>query len=532
MSSDESAPAISARPVSVEPVPLTVLTQRIGLSCELLGHEGGDLTAIAVTGIALASDSVRPGDLYAALPGSHHHGARFLRDAADRGAVAVLTDEAGAEHGADAGLPTLVVEQPRRLVGELAATIYGHPARSLTLIGVTGTQGKTTTTHMLTSGLQECGRHTAVIGTLGTWIDGLPVTSALTTPEAPDLHALFAVMVERQVEVCAMEVSSHALVMGRVDGVVFDLAVFTNFGRDHLDFHTDIDSYFAAKAQLFTAQRSRRALINVDDPNVARLLDGPTIPLRTFSAAGAAADWIAEIVTAGPGGSTFAVSGPDQRRFEATIPLPGPFNVANALCALAAIGEIDQDVEAAARGLASMPSVRGRMEPVERGQPFAVVIDYAHKPDALTAALEALRAVTVGKLIVILGAGGDRDAGKRHLMGEIAARLADVVIVTDDNPRSEDPGAIRAQLVAGAQQAVAGTTDVSEVADREAAIQAALAAARNGDAVLIAGKGHEQGQEVAGQVLAFDDREVAERALASMSDADWSDAAVGTQGLS
>ncbi len=518
MSSDESVPSISARPVTVAPVSLAVLAGHLGLSAAHLGLQTAGSGTAAVTGIALASGSVRPGDLYAALPGARHHGARFVGEAAERGAVAVLTDGLGAAYGEEAGLPTLVVEQPRRQLGELAAVIYGHPARSLTLIGVTGTQGKTTTTQLLTSGLQARGRSAAVIGTMGTWIDGHPVATALTTPEAPDLHALFAVMVERGVETCAMEVSSHALVMGRADGVVFDLAVFTNFGRDHLDFHADVDDYFAAKAQLFTAQRSRRALLNLDDPWVARLLTEPAIPTRTFSTTGADADWTAEIETARPDGSIFVVTGPNQLQFTATIALSGPFNVANALCALAAVGEVGEDVEAAALGLASLRSVRGRMERVDQGQPFTVLIDYAHKPDAVTAALEALRVVTKGKVIIVLGAGGDRDAGKRPVMGEIAARLADIVIVTDDNPRTEDPAGIRAELLAGARAALGSKADVLEMADRETAIRSALAAARAGDAVLIAGKGHELGQEVDGQVLPFDDREVALRALATMSD--------------
>jgi len=511
VSSDESVPSISARPVTVAPVSLAVLAAHLGL------QTAGSGTA-AVTGIALASGSVRPGDLYAALPGARHHGARFVGEAAERGAVAVLTDGLVAAYGQEAGLPTLVVDQPRRWLGDVAAVIYGNPAHGLTLIGVTGTQGKTTTTQLLASGLQACGRSAAVVGTMGTWIDGHPVVTALTTPEAPDLHALFAVMVEHGVEVCAMEVSSHALVMGRVDGVVFDLSVFTNFGRDHLDFHADVDDYFAAKAQLFTAQRSRRALLNRDDVCVARLLEKPAIPTRTFSTTAGGADWTAETVTARSDGSTFVLNGPDRLQIEATTALPGSFNVANAVCALAALGEVGQDVKAAASGLATLPSVRGRMERVVQGQHFTVLIDYAHKPDAVTAALEALRAVTRGRVIIVLGAGGDRDAGKRVVMGEIAARLADIVIVTDDNPRSEDPAGIRAELVAGAKVAL-GKASVLEMADRESAIRSALATARAGDAVLIAGKGHELGQEVAGQVLPFDDREVVVRALAAMSDA-------------
>lgn len=516
MQSDESARSISARPLSVAPVPLTVLADQLGVPLLAAG-------SVAVTGIASASGSVRAGDLYAALPGSRHHGARFAGEAAQRGAVALLTDDAGAELCEEVDLPTLLVDQPRHHLGNLAASIYAHPARSLTLIGVTGTQGKTTTTQLLSAGLRAAGRHTAVIGTMGTWIDDSPVTTSLTTPEAPDLQALFAVMVEQGVDVCAMEVSSHALVMGRVDGVVFDLAVFTNFGRDHLDFHVDIESYFAAKAQLFTAQRAKCALINIDDPQVAQLVDKPALSTSTFSVTGADADWTAEIKDIRADGSTFVVSGPGDLCFEATIALPGAFNVTNALCALAAVGEVGDDVEAAARGLSSLPAVRGRMERVEQGQPFAVLIDYAHKPEAVSAALQALRAVTPGRVLVVIGAGGDRDTGKRPVMGKIAARLADVVIVTDDNPRSEDAAAIRAELLAGARSDGGAAADVLEVADRATAIRTAIEAADPGDAVLVAGKGHEQGQELAGRVLPFDDRDVARRALSALF-------AAGTEG--
>lgn len=507
MPPDESARGISARPLSVVPVPLTVLADH--LDAPIVGAGSTD-----VTGVALASSSVRAGDLYAALPGSRHHGAQFAREAAQRGAVALLTDDSGVELCKQVGLPTLLLDQPRHRLGDLAALVYGFPARSLTLVGVTGTQGKTTTTQLVSAGLQAAGRRTAVIGTMGTWIEGAPVTTSLTTPEAPDLHALFAVMVERGVDVCTMEVSSHALVMGRVDGVVFDLAVFTNFGRDHLDFHVDLESYFAAKAELFTAARARRALINGDDAQVSRLLDEPALPTSTFSVSDPEADWSAGIVDARADGSRFVVSGPQGLVLEASIALPGAFNVSNALCALAAVGELGCDVTAAARGIAAMPAVRGRMERVEQGQPFAVLVDYAHKPDAVSAALEALRAVTSGRVFVVIGAGGDRDAGKRPVMGQIAARLADVVIVTDDNPRSEDAAAIRAELLAGARGDDGVAAEVLEVPDRATAIRTAIESACAGDAVLIAGKGHEQGQETAGRVLPFDDREVARQALA------------------
>ncbi len=467
---------------------------------------------VAVTGVAQSSSQVRPGDLYVARSGGLTHGARYLADAEAAGASAWLTDAAGASMAAGSGLPMLVVDDPRRWLGSTAALVYGHPAEAMTVIGVTGTQGKTTTTQLIEAGLAGAGRRTAVIGTMGTRIAGQPVPSSLTTPEAPDLQALFAVMREHDIDVCAMEVSSHALVSGRVDGVVFDLAAFTNFGRDHLDFHGSVEEYFAAKASLFTPSRAARGLVNSDDREVARLLDGAELPLTTFATGGADADWRGTEITTTHQGSSFVLTGPEGTRVDAAIALAGEFNVSNAVCALACIGEIGGDVAAAARAIAAMAGVPGRMEPVECGQAFAVIVDYAHKPDALSATLLALRKVTSGRLLLVIGAGGDRDQGKRPLMGEVAARTADVVVVTDDNPRSEEPSAVRAQLMAGAV-AVATAAELHEIGDREAAISFALGQAQPGDTVLIAGKGHETGQDVGGTMHPFDDRTVAAAVL-------------------
>ncbi|MGH3446060.1 MAG: UDP-N-acetylmuramoyl-L-alanyl-D-glutamate--2,6-diaminopimelate ligase [Nocardioidaceae bacterium] len=494
------------RPQQVVPVPISELAA-------LLGVRGPGLDT-TVTGVTHRSDSVRPGDLYTGLPGAHTHGARFVDDAQRSGATAVLTDPEGAEIAGDLGLPTLVVERPRRVLGSVAALVYGHPADGLTVIGVTGTQGKTTTTWLMAAGLVSARRRTALIGTMGTWIDDAALSSALTTPEAPDLHALFAVMLEEGVDVCTMEVSSHSLAMGRVNGVVFDLAVFTNFGRDHLDFHGSVEEYFATKADLFTPERARRALLNADDAEVAQLLDHPQIPTHTFSSSGSAAHWsVADVATTGTG-SSFRLIGPDVD-IAASTGLSGAFNVANALCSLAALGEIGVDIEAAASGVARCAAVPGRMERIECGQPFGVVVDYAHKPDALAAALTALRPLTRGRLSVVVGAGGDRDRGKRVIMGEIAARLSDVVIVTDDNPRSEDPETVRTEIIRGTQGSRARVHDIG---DRRSAIEYALRAAAPGDTVLIAGKGHETGQQVNAEVLPFDDRAVAREVTEKLAD--------------
>ena len=470
-----------------------------------------------VTGISLSTQRIHPGDVYAALPGTRVHGATYAAQAVAAGAVAVLTDAAGAELAADCGVPILVVDDARASLGTVSARIYGEPARDLRLIAVTGTQGKTTTTRLAELALEHAGVAAAVIGTVGTRVNGEDIKTALTTPEAPDLHGLFAMMRERSVDACAMEVSSHALVLGRVDGVQFDVAVFLNLGRDHLDFHTDLADYFAAKARLFTPERARMALVNADDEHGLLLreqLEGDVhgVPVRTFSTLGDA-DWRATDIVAGPEGSSFTVVAPDGRSAVTSVPIAGDFNVSNALAAVAACVEAGYDLDLVAAGLAASGGVPGRLERVETGRDFHVVVDYAHKPDAVEAALRTLRPLVApgGRLICVIGAGGDRDTGKRPVMGEIAARLADLVVVTDDNPRTEDPDLIRAAVLAGTTE---GSAEVHEIGDRRLAIRFALARAGAGDIVLVAGKGHETGQEVHGMVHPFDDRQVVREELA------------------
>ncbi|WP_370287529.1 UDP-N-acetylmuramoyl-L-alanyl-D-glutamate--2,6-diaminopimelate ligase [Nocardioides sp.] len=479
---------------------------------------------VAVTGLTLDSRRVQPGDLYAALPGARAHGADFSLQAAAAGAVAVLTDAEGAERSAvrEAGLPVVLVDDARAVLGRVAALVYDHPAEALRTIGVTGTQGKTTVTRLLEAALLASGVRSAVVGTVGTRIAGQDLATSLTTPEAPDLHGLFARMRELEVQACALEISSHALVLGRVDGVVVDVAVFTNLGRDHLDFHVDMEDYYAAKASLFTPERSRRAVVCVDDEHGRRLageVAATSVPVRTYgvSERAAGADYRAVDVESGPTGSRFTVLGPDGLRLQSAVALPGAFNVANALAVVAAAAEAGLDPAAVAAALPGVGGVPGRLERVvapsatDRPQP-TVVVDYAHKPDAVEAVLRTLRPLTRGRLVVVIGAGGDRDRGKRPLMGRLAAALADEVVVTDDNPRSEDPASIRAEVLAGAAD---GPAVVREEGDRERAITGAILGAAPDDVVLVAGKGHETGQEVAGTVHPFDDREVARAALAA-----------------
>ena len=498
---DHLQPEVAVRPREVESRTAAELADWLGTGTDVEVH--GDLD-VDVRGISLSTVRVHPGDLYAALPGTRAHGAAYAGQALAAGAVAVLTDPSGFTL-LPPGTPAVVVPEARAVLGRLSARIYGDPARDLRVIGVTGTQGKTTTTRILEQGLTASGTTSAVIGTVGTRIAGKDVKTQLTTPEAPDLHGLFAVMRESGVDTCAMEVSSHALVLGRVDGVVFDVAVFLNLGRDHLDFHADVDDYFAAKASLFTPERARQGLTNVDDELGRRLLEVATVPMATYSVAGADADWRARDVELRATGATFTVVGPGVE-VPAAVNLPGEFNVSNALAAIASAALAGLDPRAVADGIARVGGVPGRLEQVSAGQDFTVVVDYAHKPDALEAVLATLRPLTDGRVIAVVGAGGDRDTSKRPVMGEIAARMADVVVVTDDNPRTEDPAAIRAAVLAGTRE---GRAEVLEIGDRRAAIREAVRRAAPGDVVLLAGKGHETGQDVAGTVHPFDDRVVA-----------------------
>nr|NLI49557.1 UDP-N-acetylmuramoyl-L-alanyl-D-glutamate--2,6-diaminopimelate ligase [Propionibacterium sp.] len=465
-----------------------------------------------LTGICLDSRQVLPGDLYVALPGLRAHGADFVAAAVARGALAVYTDAAGAARAGDPGVPVVVVPDPRAGMGELAARIYGRPARRLTMFGVTGTNGKTSTVFLLEAALAALGRRVATIGTIGFRLGGELVESprgTVTTPDAPDLQAMLARMAERGADSVAMEVSSHALALHRVDGLTFDVAGFTMFGQDHLDYHATLEDYFAAKARLFTDELARAAVINADDPWGRRLIDrirsdgGPRLVT-----VGVDADDVDYRVTAwasrADGSSDVTVRTP-VGVLEFPVSMLGDFNVRNALTALAMVGAAGLDVARAASGLVDA-QVPGRMQRVHlgAGRPH-VVVDFAHTPQAVEAALRALPA---GRHVVVLGAGGDRDPLKRGPMGAAAARNADVVVVTDDNPRSEDPAAIRAAVLEGARSAAGAGVRVLDGGDRRAAIHAALDLAGPGEWVAILGKGHETGQTIGDEVIPFDDVQV------------------------
>jgi UDP-N-acetylmuramoyl-L-alanyl-D-glutamate--2,6-diaminopimelate ligase len=487
---------------------------------EWIGAESGggdEIPAVQVSGVTLRAQDAQPSDLFAALQGANAHGARFAAAAVGGGAVAVLTDPAGA-----AMLPSdvavLVHPAPRSVLGAAAALVYGDPSSRLKVIGVTGTSGKTTTTYLVEAGLRAAGRSAGLIGTVGIRVDGVDQPSALTTPEAPALQALLAAMAEQHVDTVVMEVSSHALALGRVDGVRFAVGGFTNLSRDHLDFHPSMEDYFDTKARLFDADsplRASTAVVCIDD-DAGRAMAGRALHPVTVSAEGADADWRAvDVRTNADGGQHFVAVDPDGHRHEVDIRLPGRYNVTNSLLALALLRTVGVAPEDAAPGLAAA-QVPGRLESVDRGQDFMALVDYAHKPGALQAVLENLRRQGGGRLAVVFGAGGDRDPGKRDSMGRIAAENADLVVVTDDNPRSEDPATIRAAILAGAAEA-ANAAEIVEIGDRRAAITHAVRWARRGDVVLIAGKGHETGQTANGVTRPFDDREELAAALSAIT---------------
>lgn len=463
-----------------------------------------------VTGMTLDSRAVLPGDLYAALPGHVTHGANFAGDAVRAGAAAILTDADGAASSRELGVPVIVVDDPRRHVGSIAASVYGQPARSLQMLGVTGTNGKTTVASMIEAGLRAAGRSAGLIGTVGVNVAGVRHAGVRTTPEAPDLHAILAVMRDEGVTSVVMEVSSIAMSESRIDGIHFDIVGFTQLTQDHLDYHGTMEDYFAAKAQLFTPARADRAVIGVDDEWGRRLASMTEIPVQTWSLLDPQADWHATR------GRDVRIVDPDGASHALDVPLAGAFNVANAVLAYAMLREAGVFATDALAGIASV-EVPGRMQRVDgrvRG-----IVDYAHSPDAIERVIRAARELPdVGRVIVVVGAGGDRDRSKRPMMGEVAARLADVLVVTDDNPRSEDPQLIRSALREGALRVMPGErAEVREVADRREAITVAVGLGQAGDVVLVLGKGHEQGQEVAGVVTEFDDATELHRALAAAS---------------
>ena len=452
--------------------------------------------------VAFDSREVTPGALFFCVPGATADGHDFAPRALEAGASALVV-----QRWLDLDAPQALVPSVRRAMGPMSAVVFGHPARSMTMTGVTGTNGKTTATYLLESVFRAAGLRPGLIGTTGARVDGADIPLVRTTPEAPDLHRLLARMRDAGVRAVAMEVSSHALDQERVGGVVFDTVAFTNLSQDHLDYHGSMEEYFGAKAALFTPERARAAAVNVDDPAGRRLAEDPAIPTSVF-AIDREADLRATDVVVTTEGSSFRVDG---RRIDTT--LRGRFNVSNCLAAMAVARTIGIDDAVSAVGIGAVRDVPGRVEPVDAGQGFLVVVDYAHTPDSILTVLRAARPLTSGRLIIVFGCGGDRDRAKRPLMGRAAASDADLTVITSDNPRSEDPVAIIEQVEAGAIEAGG---DYLVEPDRRLAIRLALSRARPGDTVVIAGKGHEAYQEAGGRIVEFDDRRVAREELVAI----------------
>jgi len=482
-------------------MPLAALADLLSLP-ELTAYQ-----QVSLHGVTLDSREVRAGDLFAALPGEHLHGAQFAAAAQRAGAVAVLTDRTGADRLA-LDVPVLTVADPRGQLGEVASAVYGHPSRAMTVAGVTGTNGKTTTCYLLEGAMASAGHTTALLGTIETRLAGEHLPQARTTPEAPQLQALLAVARERGVDAAAMEVSSHALALGRIAGIRFAVGVFTNLSQDHLDFHGTLEEYFAVKASLFRAQMVGRAVICLDDSYGQRLAEQVTVPRQTYTVAGTpGADWRLEDVQTDPEGSSATALGPRGEAVRLRVQMPGRYNLGNALGALAAATCCGLDAAVAAAGIAAVPGVPGRLERIEAGQRYAAFVDFAHTPDAVGSLLDTLRALTPGRLVVVLGCGGDRDRAKRAPMARAAVAGSDLAVLTSDNPRSEDPQQILAQMTDG----LSGQFVVEP--DRAAAIAIAVQGLGAGDTVVVAGKGHETGQDIGGHVAPFDDRVVLQDAI-------------------
>jgi UDP-N-acetylmuramoyl-L-alanyl-D-glutamate--2,6-diaminopimelate ligase len=468
---------------------------------ELLGDGPDD---VRVTGLAFDNRAVQPGTVFFCVPGFTRDGHDFAPDAVARGAAALVV-----QRPLGLGVPEVVVDDVRAAMAVAAARFYGDPTASLAVCGVTGTNGKTTTAFLIRALLEAAGRRCGLLGTVKSVVGGVERPVERTTPEAIDLQRTFREMLDGGDVACAMEISSHALELRRADGIHVAAAVFTNLTQDHLDFHPTMEDYFLAKRRLFASPLTRTRIVNAEDPYGRRL--AAEFPDTVTFGIDADADYRASDLRGGFAGSSFTAETPDGV-FHVSIGLPGRFNVLNALGAWAAARALGVPAATIAAALPDAGRVPGRFEPVDEGQPFAVLVDYSHTPDSLENALRAARELADERVIVVFGAGGDRDRGKRPLMGAIAARLADVALVTSDNPRSEPPEAIIAAILGGVPDDAPAR--VEHDVDRRASIHRAVAMAAPGDVVLIAGKGHEQGQEHAGgRKEPFDDVTVAREAL-------------------
>ena len=495
------------RPFSQSTLKLTKVAGAVSATCELSEAE---LSKIEISGLTHNDSQVEPGDLFIAIPGANRHGAEFAMSAVSKGAVAILTDSAGAAYVK--GTPVLVVADPRRVAGNIAALFYNEPMRDLSSIGITGTNGKTTVSTLIYQIFEAAGRDSGLIGTIETRIGKDAIESSRTTPEATDLQALSAVMRERHMRHLVMEVSSHAMVLHRMQGAHFAFVGFTNLTQDHLDFHGDIESYFAAKAKFFTYDFADQAVINIDTEYGAMLADKTELPVISLSRLNPQATWhFAEIDTSGKQ-VHFKIRGSGGMLIESSTKLRGGYNLDNLLMAIAIAVESGVDPIDIAAAVPALSGAAGRLEEVNVGQSYSAFVDYAHTPDAVSNVLESIREFTSGKVIAVLGCGGDRDSSKRPLMGQALLKGCDIAVFTSDNPRSEDPSQILKEMVGNLK--VSAPAIVIE--DRKSAIEYAVSLASQGDTIAILGKGHELGQEIAGKKLDFDDRKVLAQAIAGV----------------
>jgi UDP-N-acetylmuramoyl-L-alanyl-D-glutamate--2,6-diaminopimelate ligase len=469
------------------------------------------LENVMVTGVSIDSHQIEAGDIFVAVAGAKTHGATFAGNAKLNGAIAVLTDEVGAALVTD--LPVLVVSNPRANAGVVSAWLHNEPMRDMFSVAVTGTNGKTTVTTLLHQIAMAAGRQSGLVGTVETRIGDEVVPALRTTPEASELQSLAAVMRERHMRNLFMEVSSHAVSLNRIGGSHFNIAAFTNFSQDHLDFHGDMDAYFAAKAALFSHKYADSAYINIDSAWSKKLMDIQELPVVQISRNAKSADWYFERIEIGVHSTTIAIRGTGGVLIETTTKLVGDFNLDNLLMALAISVASGIDPIDIAAITPKLTGAEGRLEKVDLGQSFSALVDYAHSPDSVMRVLAALRESTAGKIIAVLGCGGDRDKSKRPLMGAALIAGSDIAIFTSDNPRSEDPAQIVKEMISGLTLPAFASIEL----DRKRAIEIAVAAAEPGDAVVLLGKGHEPGQEIAGVKHNFDDRLVLAAAIEATS---------------
>jgi UDP-N-acetylmuramoyl-L-alanyl-D-glutamate--2,6-diaminopimelate ligase len=487
--------------------PLTTYSLGLNEAAQLVSAKYTHSADVHITGIAMSDRDIQPGDLFVAAPGAKVHGAQFIASAIKNGAVAVVTDEEGALLSGN--IPTLIANDVRAAAATVAASLYKSPTRDLASIGITGTNGKTTVTMLLHQIFTSAHRQSGLIGTVETRIGSEVLASSRTTPEAPELQSLAAVMRERHMRHLVMEVSSHAIALQRIKGSHFAMVGFTNLTQDHLDFHGDMENYYQTKAKLFTHEYAERGFINIDSEHGQHLARESSIPISTISRESTSAEWYFANMHKISQGYEISIRGTGGILIESTTSLLGAYNLDNLLMAIAIAHESGVDPVELATIIPTLIGAPGRLDPVSIGQNFTALVDYAHSPDAVSNVLAAAREFTPGKVIAVLGCGGDRDSSKRPLMGKALIEGSDVAVFTSDNPRSENPTEILKEMTSS----ISVSTPNTVIEDRAAAIEYAVGLAQATDTVLILGKGHETGQDIKGVVTPFDDRLQLARAI-------------------